>query len=148
VERSVDGRTFAAIGELTAANAATAYTFIDDDAPASLAYYRILAQDFDGTEDYSIVRRVTWQLDEERAVKMYPNPVGGETLTIEWKSPEAEQVNWHIYNTYGQEVRKGKVGADAGANQVELAMDDLPTGVYLLRLRTHDWDWTGSVVRR
>lgn len=148
VERSVDGLSFDAIGELTAANAATAYTFIDDDAPASLAYYRILAQDFDGTEDYSVVRRVTWQLDEERAVNIYPNPVGGKTLKIDWRSPEVEQVNWHLYNSYGQEVRKGKVGAAAGANQVELAMDDLPTGVYLLRLRTRDWDWTGSVVRR
>jgi hypothetical protein len=148
VERSEDGRSFAAIGELNAANEATTYTFIDDDAPTSLAYYRILARDFDGGEDHSVVRRVTWQLDDERAVKLYPNPVGGLALTIGWVSPEAEKVNWHLYNTYGQEVRKGNVGAAAGANQVELAMDDLPAGVYLLRLRTRDWDWTGSVVRR
>ena len=79
---------------------------------------------------------------------MYPNPVSSLALTIEWVSPEAEQVNWHLYNTYGQEVRRGKVGAAAGANQVELAVDNLPAGVYLLRLRTHDWDWTGSLVRQ
>ncbi|WP_020567554.1 T9SS type A sorting domain-containing protein [Neolewinella persica] len=113
-----------------------------------MAYYRILARDFDGEEDYSLVRRVTWRADDERAVRVFPNPVGGSALTVNWVSPEAERVNWHVYNTYGQEVRKGHVGAAAGANTVELAVDELPAGVYLLRLRSKDWDWTGSLVRR
>lgn len=148
VERSPDGRSFTAVGHLAANNTAAAYTFTDNDAPGAVAYYRILARDYDGTTDYSVVRRVTWRSDDGRAVKVYPNPVDGTELSVGWISPRAEQVDWHLYNSYGQELRKGKVGAAAGANTVELAVDDLPAGVYLLRLRTKDWDWTGSVVRK
>lgn len=148
VERSTDGFSFTEVGQLTATNFAAAYSFIDENVPVSLAYYRIVARDFDGEQDYSNVRRVIWRTDDERAGKIFPNPVAETALTVSWRSPEKERVNWHLYNTYGQEVRKGQVGADAGANTVELAVDDLPAGVYLLRLRTQDWDWTSRLVKR
>ncbi|WP_222707084.1 carbohydrate binding domain-containing protein [Neolewinella aurantiaca] len=148
VEGSADGRDFTAIGELAAANTANTYTFIDDDASSPLSYYRVVAIDFDGKENHSVIREVTWQVGNKQEVKVSPNPMSGTDLTVAWMSPKEENVGWCIYNTYGQEINKGNVGANAGANEVRLALSNLPAGIYLLRLQGYNWDWSGGILQR
>lgn len=149
VERSYDGRNFVAIGQVAASNRAADYEFIDAQVAGLTAYYRIVANGVDGSDDRTAVRRVSWLATDDRAVTLYPNPLPSATaLNVSLVSPAAATMHWYLYNTYGQEVKRGSFGAAAGANQVELAVDDLPAGVYLLRLRTKDWDWTGNFVRR
>ncbi|MGK0450106.1 MAG: photosystem II stability/assembly factor-like uncharacterized protein [Neolewinella sp.] len=148
VERSSNGRNFNQLGQLAAMNTLVAtYEFIDVDAPGSSAYYRITSVDVDGSRSTTVIRRVDWDAADD-AVVIYPNPVTTDAVTVAWQRPEATSTSWYMYNTYGQEVRRGIVGAAAGANKVELATDNLPAGVYLLRLRTKDWDWTGNFIVR
>ncbi|MEM9930267.1 MAG: T9SS type A sorting domain-containing protein, partial [Bacteroidota bacterium] len=104
--------------------------------------------DLDGTISYSPIRQVIWQRNNDRAATLFPNPVSQDEVKVTWEQPAPAQVTWLLYNAWGQEIRSGQVGAAAGANQVGVAVTDLPAGVYLLRLRTKDWDWTEEFVRR
>lgn len=148
VERSGNGRDFVNAGRVTALNTPAAnYEFIDQEVPVSSAYYRITSVDLDGSRSSTELRRVVWNTKAEVAI-IYPNPVTSGTMTVAWQRPEARTTTWYMYNSYGQEVRRGTVGAAAGANKVEVATDDLPAGAYLIRLRTNDWDWAGNFVVR
>jgi hypothetical protein len=148
VERSATGRDFEEVGTVDANNLpASNYEFIDAEVPGNAAYYRINAIDLDGANSHSAIQRVRWSIDDRAAI-VYPNPVTNGVLTAEWQQPVTETMSWYIYNIYGQEVTRGIEGAAAGANQVELATDQLPAGTYLLRLRTKNWDWTGNFVVR
>ncbi len=149
VERSAEGRDFVSLGTVPAGNTPTkTYAFLDQQAHGRLAYYRIRAEDLDGTLSYTDIQRVSWRENDGRAASLYPNPVAEDQLQVAWTMPAPAKVTWLLYNAWGQEIRRGHLGADAGANKVELAVTDLPAGVYLLRLRAKDWDWTEQFVRR
>lgn len=149
VERSANGRDFALTEMVAAGNTPEGrYELVDEDVQDLVAYYRIGAEDLDGTLSYSPIRQVTWSAQNERDAILYPNPVANGQLHVAWAMPAAGQVTWLLYNAWGQEVRRGHLGANAGANKVDLAVEDLPAGVYLLRLRTKDWDWTEEFIRR
>ena len=148
VERSTSGRDFREVSQLPASNLpAASYEFIDNDVPGNAAYYRIAAVDLDGAVSRTAIQRVSWAADDQAAI-IYPNPVTGGLLNAEWQQPAATPMSWYVYNVYGQEVRRGTVGAAAGANKVEIATNQLPTGTYLLRLRTKNWDWTENFLVR
>ncbi|MEZ4986536.1 MAG: immunoglobulin domain-containing protein [Saprospiraceae bacterium] len=65
IERSSDGRSFAPIGEIAGAGTVQqtqAYRWVDKNAPAAATlYYRILQEDFDGSQSYSEVRSLRSQ---------------------------------------------------------------------------------------
>ncbi len=148
VERSYDGRRFSPIGQLTANNELEQdYEFLDITARGTLAYYRITAIDFDGTRRSSPVEAVRWP-EAIQQVTLFPNPTGAEGLNVRWTPLPDRSYQYYIYNSYGQEVSRKNLGAAAGAGEVTVPTDKLPTGVYLLRLRTKDWDWTGNFVVR
>jgi photosystem II stability/assembly factor-like uncharacterized protein len=148
VERSYDGLQFTELQQLQAQNIRSAnYEFLDETARGNAAYYRITSVDFDGAESQTQLRRVTW-LDSEAAVRMSPNPVGDGGLRVQWTSPSARNVRYVLYNSFGQEIRKVDLAAAAGARDVVVPTADLPAGLYLLRLRAKDWDWTGEFVVR
>lgn len=147
VERSLDGEVFAAVGEVLPANRTTAnYEFIDEGVTAATAYYRIASYDLDGTRNQTRVRRVNWS-ETDKSPVIFPNPATG-TFTLGWYREQAQPTQYYLYNAYGQEVRRGDAGAAAGANAVQIPTGGLATGLYLVRLRTKDWDWAGEVLLR
>lgn len=148
VERSDDGRTFRPIGQQAGQNAISAnYEYIDEDARTNVAYYRIVAVDFDGSESLTPVERVFWA-DGGTNISLFPNPTDGSGLNVRFSTANEQDVTALVYNSYGQEVSKQLLGAGAGARNVVMATEDLPAGVYLLRLRSKSWDWTGNFVVR
>lgn len=148
IERSSNGRDFVSIGTQEARNEdALEYDFLDQNVESNTAYYRIAGVDIDGTENVSVVELVTWQ-DATPSVLLYPNPTNKSGLQVKWQATSERNYQYLIYNSYGQEIRRGDLGAGAGAREVTLPTDDLPAGVYLLRLRTKVWDWTGNFVVR
>jgi len=148
VERSPDGRSFLSVATQAAGNEdLQAYQFLDQAVAGVVAYYRIVAVDLDGTESVSAVERVACP-DTAPAVTLFPNPTDNSGIQVRWQAAPDRSYQYLLYNSYGQEVRRGNFGAGAGAREVALPTTSLPAGVYLLRLRTKDWDWTGNFVIR
>jgi hypothetical protein len=72
----------------------------------------------------------------------YPNPFNPST-TIRYGLPHTSHVTLTIFNTIGQIVATLQKGTqEAGYHDVTFEGNDLPSGVYLYRLTTEDFDQT------
>jgi hypothetical protein len=68
----------------------------------------------------------------------YPNPFNPETV-IEYRLPFKGKVTLSIYNILGDEVAVLVQGQqDAGTHRILFDGSDLPSGIYLYRLKTND----------
>lgn len=84
VERSADGQTFTAIGEVAGAGTSQTvqeYTFTDNTPQPGTNFYRLRQVDFDGTATLSEVRAVAFAIDN--LLRVYPNPVGRGAVTVQ-----------------------------------------------------------------
>jgi uncharacterized delta-60 repeat protein len=130
VERSTDGRTFAAIGRVAAAGNSTAlrtYSLTDAQlaADANTLYYRLRQVDADGTFTYSLVRTVT--LTGTSALALFPNPATtGATLTGALPGTAVA-----VYDALGRLVLTAL--ADATGTAVLALHHGMPSGVYVVR---------------
>jgi hypothetical protein len=99
VERSDDGRAFAAIG--TVSNfAAGAYRFLDVS-PLESNYYRIKATLKDNTSLYSHIVHIT-DGNKTPAVSVTPNPITGTTINLQLTDLDAGNYKLEVYNIAGQ----------------------------------------------
>ncbi len=66
--------------------------------------------------------------------KIYPNPSKG-LLIVDFINEEPEQVQIHILDLNGELVQHHKYPALGGNNSVELDLNNLPGGMYMLQMR-------------
>ncbi|WP_073104964.1 FG-GAP-like repeat-containing protein [Hymenobacter daecheongensis] len=130
VERSADGRTFAAVSALVAgagsSPAAHSYGWRDEAAPASLLYYRLRQVDLDGTVQFSPVAVVAGGAEAATQLLVYPNPAGGHaTVQVTGPTGPAALV---LLDALGRPVWRG-MGPT-------LELPGLAAGVYTLRCQT------------
>lgn len=136
VERSPDGAAFGRVATLGAQGTSTqarTYAARDADAPASALYYRLRLLDQDGTSAYSPTVLVAALVTNE--LTLSPNPA--HDYLVFWAAAPAA---YTVRSVLGQEVLRGT----AATGPSQLAVGQLPAGVYLLELRTE----AGRVVRR
>lgn len=97
IERSIDGYTFNAIGNVLAAGNSTTeqfYSMIDRNLPTSrgsqdVFYYRLKMVDLDGKFEYSDVRSVRFDNDSEVEFNTYPNPTAGKVY-VKMSTPDTD----------------------------------------------------------
>ena len=78
---------------------------------------------------------VTVLLGSDSAVsRVYPNPVGGQTITLQRRSLLESEVQGHIIGLDQTVVKQERPYQRKGANLWEIALPDIRPGVYLLRL--------------
>jgi hypothetical protein len=76
----------------------------------------------------------------------YPSPAS-DRVTFDVRAPRTvEAVQVELYDVLGRRVRRADRALQPGPNSVRVAVDDLPPGVYLYRLRTAATVVTGKVV--
>ena len=137
VERSLDARTFAAIGTVAGAGTSTArrdYALLDAKLPAgtTLLYYRLRQTDLSGDFSYSPVRAVALAPLAAGFV-VYPTKVPvGEAATYLYTGP-TEPATLEVLDLVGRVVRT--MVAD-GRAQGTVPLTGLATGSYLLRYTT------------
>ncbi|UOQ96397.1 T9SS type A sorting domain-containing protein [Hymenobacter sp. 5317J-9] len=129
VQRSRNARDFETVATAKAqgtSSKATAYALLDKSAPAGLLYYRLRQVDNDGTAAFSPVVTVAGS-GETTKLLLYPNPA---STAISFLAEAATP--YRVLNQLGQVLLQGTT--EAGTAKV--AVDKLPSGLYLLELQT------------
>ena len=78
----------------------------------------------------------------ENQISIYPNPVAGDELNVNFGTLAVEQASITIYNSLGQLVHKEDLNPSSIATITNL--ESLANGVYLLEINTTD----GTIVKR
>ena len=134
VERSLDARTFGAIGAVAGAGTSTArhdYALLDQQLPAgaALLYYRLRQVDADGTFSYSPVRAVRLKA-QAAGFAVYPTKVPtGQAAAYLYTGP-GEPATLQVLDLLGRVVRTAQVD---GRAQGQVPLQGLASGAYLLR---------------
>lgn len=138
IERSIDGQVFTAIGSVNAAGESSlpvGYSYLDEDDPRGLAYYRLRMVDRDGAEELSEVITI---MRDTSAIIVYPVPVDD---ILHWSQLDTPVSRAIVRDALGRMVLDASTHLD-GLHAPSLG--GLPTGSYSLLLL----DEQGSVVAR
>lgn len=136
LERSLDGQYFEAIGTVSGQGTTSEYSnysFLDAKPRQGVNYYRLVQTDFDGT--YKILPTIV-SIDYEVMgdIKILPNPISGEELSVVYPSQEEGALQIMLYGTDGRLRLRQEQIVFAGRNEVHLLLSDLLPGVYTLQL--------------
>lgn len=147
LQRSKNARDYEAIGTIQGAGTisyAQNYSFVDKK-PALNNLYRLLQVDFDGkTTTYSASNTVITSGCFDGTVsgvsEVYPNPNMTETAWFKFYSDQTNsEVTISISDIVGRVVATQIVRVAEGANVVPIAIADLSTGHYYIRVSGEGW---------
>ena len=142
IRRSTDPEgDFAVVAEVLSqphSSGTTDYSFIDRDVQPGVTYYYALADlSLSGFETPHPlqVNATPWAVYEFQLLQNYPNPFNPAT-TIAFELRDPTFVNLEVFDTSGRRIAKLVEGwQQAGRHQVIFNGSELPSGVYLYRLR-------------
>ncbi|MFZ1305595.1 MAG: T9SS type A sorting domain-containing protein, partial [Ferruginibacter sp.] len=137
IERSIDGRTYTAVGTVAAYNTAGnhQYNFTDNNITAlgvPVVYYRLKQKDIIGRFTYSNI--VALSIDRSKSiVLLYPNPVvTNANLTININKPQ--QVKGRIIDNTGRVLKQMQWSLAAGSTALPVDVKELASGMYYLEI--------------
>lgn len=105
---------------------------LDDAAPLTTAYYRLISLDYDGSESISPIVLLE-RTDDGIAISAYPNPVG-DRLDLILNSQEAGSASLFLFSADGREILSEKRMLTTGSNNLSLDLSTVPMGIYFLRV--------------
>jgi hypothetical protein len=133
VQASTDGTTWNKAGTVVAkgnSNEPLQYTY--RDAPQQGKFYRLKMVDRDGTFAFSKVvvadcSSKTW------SAAVYPNPTKGN-VELTWRGQQKMNVPIEMTNTQGQRVWQGQLNISMANGKASLPFQQLPNGLYYLKI--------------
>lgn len=136
VQRSSNGANFITINTTLARNNSGSnekYRFREEQPGTDKLFYRIKANELDGTITYSPVAKVIRSGSNEDAIKLYPNPVTGKQFSLQLNKLEKGNYVLRLINSKGQEVHQFSLQHAGGYlyRSVELP-SNIPVGIYYL----------------
>jgi hypothetical protein len=141
VERSADGRLFTGIITTPALKneALTLYSKTDLGPLAGDNYYRIKATRKDGvllfTDVIKVAAVATPASDEKATIAVYPNPVTGKRMNVEFSNQEAGKYQLQFINAIGQVVNNSVLVVDGNSNKQQVSLGSSVTpGQYKLSI--------------
>ena len=80
-------------------------------------------------------------INNSSAITAYPNPASSLT-TVKFYLPAKEKINLSVYDQFGRMVVRiyQNVNVEPGLHEVEIPVDKIPTGLYILRLESEKLD--------
>lgn len=130
IHKSADGRNFVHLASITATGAA-AYQWLDGAPAKGNHFYRIKAVDANGSTWISSAVKVVVG-GGVAGVSVYPNPVTGSTLQLQFANVEKGTYIIKLTNTSGQLVYNTGIRHIGGSFSQSLPIGTLPAGVYKL----------------
>ena len=143
VERSLDGRNFAAIAAKAPQNntgGRTEYSITDADGKAGDLFYRIKANSTSGQVQYSaIVKVAALKNSSNQAISVYPNPVVNKNMHVQFLNQPAGTYGVKLMSTNGAAVYQNSVEI-SGSNQVKMMQlsNKIAAGNYKLQVISAD----------
>ncbi|MFT3679102.1 MAG: T9SS type A sorting domain-containing protein [Ferruginibacter sp.] len=139
VERSADGNKFETAGVVTATgndHSTVLYNFIDENPAAGDNFYRIKSIDRSGTVHYSKVVKVN-TVSKETSISIYPNPVTGNTVNVQFINQPAGKYNLQLLNNTGQVIEVSTVFVSGSYMVYSMQLKNgLPEGTYQLQVNS------------
>lgn len=149
VERSTNGQDFEPLGQVAGPASAsgtynkeeTRYSFVDNDIPGQVVFYRLRQRFSDGVERTSGTIKLGLGTEKQREVLLldnFPNPFNPQTtITYEVRTPQHVRVS--VWDLAGQMVSELVDGAhETGDFTVQFDGSDLPSGTYFVRLEGNE----------
>ncbi|RPH94239.1 T9SS C-terminal target domain-containing protein [candidate division KSB1 bacterium] len=129
------------------------YEYLDRDVTAGQTYWYYLADvDMSGTrtEHREMMRSATMtsaaELPSDYSLSAYPNPFNPST-TISFSITEAGNVRMDVYDVSGRWIRTlTDENREAGSYAVTFNANDLPSGIYFVRMEANAFHATRKVV--
>lgn len=79
-------------------------------------------------------------------VLVYPNPTRGSYLQVEVYSEVGQTGSFTLFNSLSKEMLRIEKSLEAGTNLVQLHVEELPQGIYLLQVRKNNRVTTRKVI--
>ncbi|WP_317195465.1 YDG domain-containing protein [Rufibacter psychrotolerans] len=149
VERSQDGRAFAAIGQVKGngtTNVVQAYSYTDGTAPAGTVYYRLKQVDYDGKFEYSkvIAVKASGRNGAEATLVAKPNPTPGKVVLTSTETATGP-VTLTLYHSSGRVVAQKLVEQ---GQELSLDLAGQVPGIYYVQAQTATGKSTTRVVKQ
>lgn len=138
VQRSVDGQSFEAIGNVLAEGEGASYEFQDPAPKMSRVYYRLKQVDVDGQFSFSRtieINRTTAR--EEVRMTCFPTRNDGNFSLRAIGFNQEEPVVVSVLNAAGKEVFQ-KVSSTTALLDLSVHMGKVPAGLYLVKIQRAD----------
>lgn len=138
VQRSSNGIYYDDIAEIDGAGNSSVeldYTYIDHQPGNGINYYRLKQTDVNGESNTS--GAVTIIITREPATKienLYPNPANNELTVAFSTEKEVSEATLEIISPDGRVVLKEQLNTAPGLNSHTVALSQLPSGLYTLKL--------------
>jgi hypothetical protein len=140
IERSVDGRTFNAVGTRTAVGNSSVtqrYQFIDKEVSENITYYyRIRQVDFDGNFDFSSVVAVMATGKSDSKWAAWPNPINDQQkfqiALVDQNADATVAINVQVVSSNGMVIYKGNGALTDVNTTLEDLLHNLTIGVYVV----------------
>ncbi len=152
VEKSLDGRTFSAIGRRagTNGNSPVEYNLVDAGAAtqsASTLYYRLRIVSLNGAVEYSNIVIVKLNKGNVLVLGVQPNPFSNQ-LNMAVNASKAGPMNVAIIDMAGRVVRQQHLNVQKGYSTQSLEVSGLAAGVYTLSVEFDGEVTTQKIVRQ
>lgn len=109
------------------------YNWLDERVYQGNNYYRVKSVGLSGEIKYTPVVKVQFE-SSKQAFTIYPNPVKGNNIMLEFNNLEKGNYSLEVFNSSGQKIMSRNI-AHAGGNATEmLNLPVLSTGLYHFRL--------------
>lgn len=133
IERSADGLVFEDYAYMDGAgnsNEVLRYSLVDSSPLEGISYYRLKQTDLDGTTTYSKIESV--HFTDALDISVYPNPTKANCLLTGKHVNESEIL---LFDAVGNEI---SIVSHSHSSHVELFTENLPNGVYFIRVTYND----------
>jgi type IX secretion system substrate protein len=148
VERADQSQSFneiATIGGSGASQQQRTYEYIDDKPLKDLSFYRLVQRDVDGKKQYYEMRKIINRSSFNRII-ISPNPFKHD-LSLYLNVDKAQYVSATISDLNGKTVRSQYGTYSEGSTEIRIKTDDLPAGIYFLKVQGKDFNEVHKVIK-
>jgi len=138
VEVSSDGVNFEEITQVTAAQNSTVvtnYLFRDTMPRSGKQYYRLRQVDLSGEYEYSDTIAASCAVLPP--LEIYPNPTQ-QNAVLSLNLDEKANVKTEVYSQGGQLLAEESYELPKGVNELQLPVNNLPNGMYIVRVHVNE----------
>jgi len=140
VERSINGREFAAIGNIPATHKGT-YSFNDQAPLPGANYYRVQGTELGGAVLYSNVASVNFRTLASGEALIFPNPATGKTTV---RLPEEGIYTCVLTDVSGQTVQS----FNTETSEFTIDLTSLAPGIYFLRCNSQNERVVSRIIKQ